>query len=148
MAVPAELEGAKGNELAAEVAIPILFAIVYGIYNFVVLGVSQDHYLYTYAPVFGGIAALVGFLTYYFLVLSSSLGKRSWKNLLLLLGLLPYLFSFYIVGFLGLYMIYRGTIQSFSIWSIIGGLFWTVIGYRGISKFHAITDSVSRHSSR
>jgi hypothetical protein len=38
-------------------------------------------YTYTYVPAFAGIAALFGFLTYYFLVLSSSLGKRSRKNL-------------------------------------------------------------------
>src|SRR5437016_2222579 len=104
MTVPDELKGAKGDMLAARVAVPILAAILYGIYKFVVLGVSQDHYLYTYIPTFGGAVAMVGLLTYYFLVVSSSLEKRSWKNLLLTFGFLPYLFSFYIIGFLGLYM--------------------------------------------
>ncbi len=145
MAIPEELKGRKGDMLAARVAVPIFAAIIYGLYNFVLLGTSQDHYLYTFVPTLGGVAGMVGLLTYYLLVVSSSLSKRSWKNLLLLLGLLPYLFLTYVIVFFGLYAIYRGVLVSFSIWTILGGLFWIAIVYRGINQFYLMTEIVKRH---
>jgi hypothetical protein len=145
MTIPEELKGPKGDRLAARVAAPMIAAIIYGLYNFAVLGVIQDHYLYTYVPALGGVAGMVGLLTYYLLVVSSSLSKRSWKNLLLLLGLLPYLFLIYVIVFFGLYAIYRGVLVSFSIWAILGGLFWIAIGYHGINQFYLMTEIVRRH---
>ena len=88
---------------------------------------------------------MVGLLTYYLLVVSSSLSKRSWKNLLLLLGLLPYLFLTYVIVFFGLYAISRGVLVSLSIWTILGGLFWIAIVYRGINQFFLMTEIVKRH---
>ncbi len=145
MTIPEQLKGKKGDMLAARVSVPILGAIIYGLYNFTVLGVAQDHYLYTYASTVGGMAGLGGLLTYYLLVVSPSLSKRSWKNLLLLLGFLPYLFLIYVIVFFGLYAIYRGVLVSFSIWTILGGLFWIAIGYRGINQFYLMTEIVKRH---
>jgi hypothetical protein len=59
---PEELKGAKGDMIAGRVAAPICVAIIYGIYEFIALGTSSENYLYTYAPVLGGIAAMVGFI--------------------------------------------------------------------------------------
>ena len=132
--------------LAARIAAPIFAAIIYGLYNFAILGVTQDHYLYTYAPALGGVAGMVGLLTYYLLVVSPSLSRRSWKNLLLLLGFLPYLFLIYVIAFFGLYAIYRSMLVSFSIWTICGGLFWIAIGYRGINQFYLMTEIVKQHN--
>jgi hypothetical protein len=132
--------------VAARVTVPIFAAIIYGLYNFTVLGVTQGNYLYTYAPVLGGVAGMVGLLTYYLLVVSPSLSKRSWKNLLLLLGFLPYLFLIYVIVFFGLYAIYRGLLVSFSVLTIFGGLFWIAIGYRGINQFYLMTEISKRHN--
>src|SRR5277367_1142876 len=114
------LKGAKGDVVAARIGVPILAAMIYGIVQFARLGWSQDHYLFTYAPVLGGVAASVGLFTYYFLV--SVERKRSRKNLLVLLGFLPYFYSLYIMGILGLYTIYEGVVGKFSFWSMIGGV--------------------------
>ena len=65
--VAPELKGTKGDILAARIEVPILAAMIYGIVEFIRLGWSQDHYLYTYAPVLGGAAASAGLLLISFL---------------------------------------------------------------------------------
>jgi hypothetical protein len=139
MTVPDELEGAKGDRLAARVAIPIIVVMIYGVYIFVELGVSLDYYLYTYIPVLGGIAALVGLLMYYLVIVAPS-GKRRWRNLLALLGFLPYFFSLYVIGFLGLYTIYVAVVGPFLLWPVIAGLFWIALGCIMINRFYLITE--------
>jgi hypothetical protein len=141
--VAPELEGTKGDIVAAKIEVPVLFGMIYGIVEFVRLGRSQDHYLYTYAPVLGGVAASVGLFTYFFLV--SVERRRSWKVLLFLLGLLPYLYALYIMGVLGFYTIYEGVIGKFSFWSMIGSIFWLFVGFHLIYRFHLMTEIVRRH---
>ena len=66
--VAPELKGAKGDIIAARIEVPVLVVMIYGVLEFVRLGWSQDYYLFTYAPVLGGVAASVGLFTYFFLV--------------------------------------------------------------------------------
>src|SRR5271169_1619155 len=143
--VAPELKGAKGDVIAARIEVPIVAVMIYGIVQFSRLGFSQDHYLYTYAPVLGGVAASIGLFTYYFLV--SMERKRSWNNLLVLLGFLPYLYSLYIMGFLGLYTIYEGVAGVFSIWSMFGGVIWVFVGFHLIYRFYLMTKIVRRHDA-
>jgi hypothetical protein len=144
--VAPELKGTKGDVIAARIEVPILVAMIYGIVEFIRLGWSQDYYFYTYAPVLGGVAASVGLFTYFFLV--SAERKRSRKNLLVLLGLLPYFYSLYIMGVLGLYTIYEGIIGKFSLWSMIGGVFWIFLGFHLIYRFYLMTEIVRRHDEK
>jgi hypothetical protein len=136
--VAPELQGAKGDMLAARVLIPIIIVVIYGVYKFIRLGYSPEHFLYTYIPVFGGLAAAIGLLSYYFVVAIPR--RRSWKNLVLLLGFLPYLFSLYVIGFLGVFMIYNSAVVEFSMWSILVGFAWIIIGYRIIYQFYLMTN--------
>jgi hypothetical protein len=144
--VPPELEGTKGDIVAARIEVPILAAMTYGIVEFIRLGWSQDHYLYTYAPVLGGVSASVGLFTYFFLI--SAERKSSRKNFLLLLGCLPYLYSLYIMGVLGLYTIYEGVIGKFSSWSMIGGILWVFVGFHLIYRFYLMTEIVRQHDEK
>jgi hypothetical protein len=146
MSVPEELYGAKGDRLAGTVLAPILTAMIYGLYEFVAWGVSSNYYLYTYVPVLGGLGATAGLLTYYFRALCQR--NISWKNLLFLLGFLPFFFLIYIIGFLGFYTIYKGVMVSFSIWSILAGCFWVAIGYNGVNQFSLMTEIVRRHDEK
>jgi len=141
--VAPELKGARGDIVAARIEVPILVVMIYGIVEFFLLGRSQDHYLYTYAPVLGGVAASVGLFTYYFLV--SVERKRGRKRLLALLGLLPYLYSLYIMGILGVYTICEGVVGVFSIWAMIGGVFWIFVGFHLIYRFYLLTEIVRKH---
>jgi hypothetical protein len=83
-------------------------------------------------------------MAYYSRVVSPSFAKISWK--LLLLGFLSYLFLTYVIVFFGLYAIYRGVIVSFSVWTILAGIFWVAFGSRGIEQFYLMTEIVKQHS--
>src|SRR5215213_8869235 len=144
--VAPELKGTKGDIIAARIEVPILIVMIYGIVGFIQLGWSQDHYLYTYAPVLGGVAASVGLFTYFFLV--SVRLKKSRKKLLILLGILPYFYALYIMGVLGLYTIYEGIIGKFSFWAMLGGVFWIFLGFHLIYRFHAMTEIVRKHDEK
>ena len=63
--VAPELKGTKGDIIAARIEVPILVVMIYGIVEFIRLGWSQDYYLYTYAPVLGGVAASVVFYLFF-----------------------------------------------------------------------------------
>jgi hypothetical protein len=145
MTVPEELKGRKGDMLAARIAMPIIAAVLYGLYEFIAWGTSSDLYPYTYIPVLGGVAAIVGLMTYYLRVVSPTSAKISWMNLLVLLGFLPYFFLTYVIVFFGLYTIYKGVIVSFSIWTILAGIFWVAIGYGGIKCLYLMTEIVRVH---
>jgi hypothetical protein len=144
--VAPELAGTKGDILAARIEVPILAVMIYGIVEFIRLGWSLDHYFYTYAPVLGGVAASVGLFTYFFIV--SVRRKRSWKNLLVLFGFLPYFYSLYIMGVLGLYTIFEGIVGVFSFWSMIGGVFWVFVGFHLIYRFYLMTEIVRQHDEK
>ena len=62
MTAQGQLEGRDGDMNASGVQAPILFAMLYGVYNFIKLGTDPAQYLYTYVPLFGGTAATVGFI--------------------------------------------------------------------------------------
>ena len=144
--VAPELKGTKGDIIAARIEVPILVVMIFGVVEFTRWGWSQDYYLYTYAPVLGGVAASVGLFTYFFLV--SVERKKSRKTLLVLLGFLPYLYSLYIMGFLGLYTIYEGIIGKFSFWAMMGGVFWVFLGFHLSYRFYLMTENVRQHDEK
>jgi len=141
--VAPELRGTKGDILAARIEVPIIASMIYGIVQFTRLGWSVDHYFFTYAPVLGGVAASAGLFTYFFIV--SAERKRRWKLLLVLLGVLPYFYSLYIIGVLGLYAIFEGVVGVFSLWSMIGGIFWIFVGFHLFYRFYLMTEIVRHH---
>jgi hypothetical protein len=140
--VAPQLKGPKGHILAARIEVPVLAAMIYGVVEFVRLGWSRDYWLYTYAPVLGGIAASAGLFTYFFVV--SVERKTSRKNLLFLLSLLPNLYAIYIMGVLGLYTILEGVIGEDSVWSMIGGVVWVFVGFHLMYRFYLVTEIVRR----
>jgi hypothetical protein len=141
-----QLKGPKGHILAARIEVPILVVMIYGIVEFIRLGWSREYSLYTYAPVLGGIAASAGLFTYFFVV--SVERTQSRKNLLALLGLLPYLYALYIMGVLGLYTISRGIIGDASVWSMIGGVIWVFVGFHLVYRFYLVTEIVRQHDEK
>jgi hypothetical protein len=141
--IPPELKGTKGDIMAAKIEVPILAAMAYGVVGFIRLGWSQDHYLYTYAAVLGGIAASVGLFTYFFIVSSERDNRRN--KLLVLFGLLPYAYALYIMGILGLFTIFEGVIGKFSLLSMLGGVFWVFVGFQLTYRFYLVTEIVRRH---
>ena len=134
------MRGRNRDLMAARVALPVLIALIYGIYKFVVLGVTAEHYLYTYLPVIGAVASLVSLMTFSAVVMTEERSVRAMFGALS--GFVPYVFSLYLMGFLGGYGIWQST-NPFSIWGVVKGLFWIVLGYRLLRKFWIITEIAS-----
>jgi hypothetical protein len=74
----------------------------------------------------------------------------SWPDYLdlVLLGFLPYFYSLYIIGVLGLYTIFEGVVGVFSFWSMIGGIFWLFVGFHLIYRFYLMTEIVRQHDEK
>ena len=144
--VPPELKGTKGDIMAAKIEVLILAAMIYGVVEFIRLGWSLDNYLYTYATVSGGVSASAGLFTYFFLIPARR--GRARKNLLALIGFLPYFYSLYVIGVLGLYTIFEGVVGKFSLLSMIGGVFWVFVGFQLAYRFYVLTEIVRRHDER
>lgn len=146
LTVPPELKRPKGDIMAARIEVPILVAMIYGMVEFIRLGWAPNHFLYTYATVLGGVAASAGLFTYFFLI--SAERNRRRKNLLVLFGFFPYLYSLYILGVLGFYTIFEGLISQLSLLSMIGGVFWVFVGFHLGYRFHLVTEMVKQHDEK
>lgn len=135
----------KGRNLdlkLAEPSTPAAFALFYGIYKFIDLGVSFDHYLYTYVPVFGSILSIVGIFMFAYAGSKHSKNELSPKYFFMtMVGFIPWAFSIYLIGFLGVYSLWQ-LIDNFSFWSLVFGISWILIGYRMLSTFSQFSELV------
>ena len=72
----------------------------------------------------GGVIASAGLLVFSDRIITR--GETKWESLM---QFMPHLFALYVMGFLGVYAIYRGVTDVFSISSIIAGVFSIAVGY-------------------
>jgi len=49
------------------------------------------------------------------------------------------------MGILGLFTIFEGIVGAFSIWAMLGGVFWSFVGFHLIYRFYLLTEIVKRH---
>jgi len=133
-----ELSGRDEDLLMAKPLVPAVVAFIYGIYKFYDLGFSTDEYLYTYIPVVGSALSIISVWMY---VSSMSVKpKRSISNMLKgYSGFIPYLFSLYLIGFLGLYSLWL-LFSSFTFGTFMFGVVWVLLGYRMLYTFWVITE--------
>jgi hypothetical protein len=117
----------KQNELAARAGAPALFPFLYGIYEFFVLGVSTQHYLFTFVPVFGAVAAFLGTALYTIEFGTPGMGAQIIAELG---GVAAYAFSVYVLGFLGFHSLWLLIAAGFSIWRLLFGVVSILVGYR------------------
>ena len=127
---PGPADTVAGRVLAAIIAV-----MIYGISKFASMGFSWDNCPYTYIPVFGGVIASAGLLIFSDCVITR--GEAKWE---ILVQFMPHLFALYLMGFLGVYAIYRGVTGVFSISSIIAGVFWIAAGYLMLHQLYVITE--------
>jgi len=130
-----DLSSIEKDLLIAEPIVPAFIALLYGSYKFFDLGFSMDHYLYTYALVFGAGISSICVAMYV-----NSGPDRSAKNALITLGgFVPYIFSIYLMGFLGAYSLW-GLLSEFTFGTLAFGIFWMIVGYRMLYTFWMITE--------
>ena len=59
-------------------------------------------------------------------------------------GLLPYAFAVYLIVALGVLPIFHLWSAGFSIWTLLGGCFWLLIGWRILFGFWLITEQANK----
>jgi hypothetical protein len=119
------------NKCGSLAMIPLL----YGFYKLYDLGFALEHYPYTYLVIFGALAtnAIVP-------IYAKISGKWSVSKMLgAWSGFIPYFFSLYLMGFLGIYGLW-GLTSVFSMWTLIFGVVWILVGYRILYTFWLITE--------
>ena len=129
------MDDAEKQLLAAKPITPAVVALLYGAYKFFDLGFAIQHYLYTYVPVFGAVVSSICIVLYL-----DAGSERSIKNMIMgLSGFVPYVFSLYVMGFLGAFSLW-GLLSNFTIGTLVFGIVWIFIGYRMLYTFWVITE--------
>jgi len=111
------------------------FAVIYGVVELIRRGVALQFWPSTYLPLFGGIASVLAARAQT-PTFSAPDGARSWA---LMVGaaamFIPYVFSLYLLGFLGGWAIWRAVTSHPMAWGhALAGLFWVWAGWFMISE--------------
>lgn len=131
-------EAVRGAEMLGKPTFAILLVIIYGIYRIVQEGIWPAWPNGTIL-VAGGIVSAVCIIAY----MKSIEGGpgRSWaKALSGFGGLIPYAYSLYVIGFVGIWSLVQLFTVGFSWGGLIAGLFGVLNGYRILKTFYDITE--------
>jgi small-conductance mechanosensitive channel len=130
-------------DLIGGVSFPAMLAALYGAYR---LFVGNENVVVSIILVCGGLLTLLVIGPYVSVI--SSEGRRSWTGALAALGgLIPYLLSLFLMGYLGLYALWETVTRSFSIWVLLAALFWFLIGWRQLYVLGKLQRKLGRHPS-
>lgn len=131
-------EAVRSAEMLGKPMFAILLVIIYGIYRIVQEGVWPAWPNGTILVV-GGIVSAVCVIAY----MKSIEGGpgRSWgKAVSGFGGLIPYAYSLYVIGFVGVWSLVQLVTVGFTWSGLIVGLFGVLIGYRILKTFYDITE--------
>lgn len=131
--------------LARQVTPGLLLAFFYGIYKFFDLGVDLSHYLFTYVLLFGSVLSLIS-IPLTVRLIHVPVRQSFFDMIFALSNYVPYLFSLYLMGFLGLYSLY-GLWNEFHISNLLFGVFWLGWGYMTLYKLWMLTEMLSAKSN-
>lgn len=120
----------RETDLLGGVTVPAFASVIYGIVQLVRHGAGLHVAAFTYLPLLGGVVSIVATMAH-IATLKAPEG-RSWA---LTAGafaiLLPYVFSLYLMGYLGVWAIWRAVAAHPLAWGhALAGTFWLLIGWR------------------
>lgn len=131
------------SELIGGVAVPATLAAGYGAFRLITGG---DNTVVNVILVSGGLLTLLVIGPYASVI--SSEERRSWSGALTALGgFIPYLLSLFLMGYLGIYALWETVTKSLSIWSVLGALFWLLVGWRQLYVLGKLQRKLGRHPS-
>ena len=132
-----QMERADVQTMVAKPSVPALMALFYGAYQFYHLGFEKVDAIDTYVPFFGSIVSIACVFMYV-----NAGRQRSISNMLMAMsGIIPYLFSLYMMGYLGIYTLWE-LFSGFTVGGLLIGLFWIINGYRMLYTFWVITEQM------
>lgn len=130
----------KAKTLCSRAGFFCFLLAIFGIYRIFDSGLSLNHKLYTYVPIFLGFLGSFGATFYGMTVCSNDEPLRGWGIALSkFAGLLPYVAGMYMVFFLGLYGIYT-IMTEFTTLTLLRSLFFSVFGYKCLFYFWAASE--------
>lgn len=131
-------QAAQHAEMIGKPMFAILLVVIYGIYRLVQEGILPPWPNGTILVV-GGIVSAVCIFAYMRSIEGGS--GRSWgKAISGFSGLIPYAYSLYVIGFVGIWSLVQLVTVGFSWSGLIVGLFGVLIGYRILKTFYGITE--------
>lgn len=131
-------EAVRGAEMLGKPMFAILLVIIYGIYRIVQEGIWPAWPNGTIL-VAGGVLSVVCVIAY----MKSIEGGpgRSWgKAISGFGGLIPYSYSLYVIGFVGIWSLVQLFTVEFTWTGLLVGLFGVLNGYRILKTFYDITE--------
>ncbi len=118
--------------------IPMIIVMIYGVYRLIKSGFDPRAFPYPYVLIFGCLLSI--FCTGAYLKLGES-PAISWKNAAKSFGgFIPYLFSLYVICYIGLWTILGMFWVGFTIGSLLFGVFWILVGYKMLYSFWGLTE--------
>jgi len=132
----AEWVDGTARQLTAGIDGPACVAVIYGVVELFRHGLALSGWPSTYLPLLGGVAVIASLPVY--LHAFKAPDGRSWGLAAgSLLVFVPYLFSLYLMGFLGAWAIYRAVTAHPLAWGhALAGAFWIVAGWFMLSQLH------------
>jgi hypothetical protein len=114
-------------DLAGGASLPAIIGMIYGIVYF---------FEYSHLPktvpvilVFGGVGSLISVQTSIWVFFSPP--GRSWRKAFAAVSsFIPYLYSLFLMGYLGLWSAWENISAYHGIWPILAAVFWILAGWR------------------
>jgi len=133
-----QIEASKQAEMMGRPMLPIIVFVLYGVYLAVRGGLMPSGWPNAPVLILGGILSIVAVAAY----MRSIDGRGpSWgKALAGFGGLIPYLYSLYVIGYVGIWSLVQLFTGGFSWSGLVIGLFAVVLGYRILKTFYDITE--------
>ncbi|HEY1560845.1 MAG TPA: hypothetical protein VGF71_08140 [Caulobacteraceae bacterium] len=124
------------RQFSAGVDGPACVAVIYGVVELFRHGLALSGLPSTYLPLLGGAAVIASLPIH--LHTAKAPDGRSWALAAGSLAIfVPYLFSLYLMGFFGVWAIYRAlTAHPFALGHALAGAFWLVVGWFMLSQLH------------
>jgi hypothetical protein len=129
-------------ELTGGIIVPSIFATAYGAYLLFVEG-SQDWE--GLVLTLGGIISVLSIHPYTNVIKSEA--RRSWSSSLAAVSVMvPYALSLFLMGYLGVFGVWRAIANNEGAWSLFAAAFWLLVGWRLLYMIGKLQRTLGRHS--
>jgi len=134
---PTWMRSRQLNLLAGEAGVPAVVAFLLSLYELYALGTDLKYWPRTYLLLLGSLLSIVG--VFWFSWIAETRRKQPWQFVGALAGFVAYIYSLYLIGFLGVYRLFT-LLSGFSVWGLIVGVLWIYLGYRMLHALWLISE--------
>ncbi|WP_027142923.1 hypothetical protein [Mesorhizobium sp. WSM3626] len=133
------LDAGKQAELVGKPLLAIAIVVIYGVYRVAQEGVLPFVWPNGTILVVGGTLSAVCVFVYA-RTIESGAQPSARKAVAAFSGLIPYAYSLYVIGYVGIWSLIQLFTVAFTIFGLLLGLFGVLLGYRILKTFYDITE--------